>query len=110
MCSAFNELNVSSKLKLVGLIQSSFSKHLQNLKSALSVSKNAFESSEWRTACEMYIVIINQAVYAAENSNSDKSKTTNTKTKNVASASASFDWSHIRISLLENSKQFASLS
>lgn len=103
--SAFNDLNVGSKLKLVGLIQSSFSKHLQNLKSALSTSKNGFESSEWRTACEMYAVLINQAVYAAENC--DKSKVAKTTKNNSV---ASFDWSHIRISLLENSKQFASLS
>ena len=78
------------------------------------MSKNNFESSEWRTACEMYAVIINHAVYAAENS--DKSKPVSNASKSKSSTTtantttASFDWTHIRISLLENSKQFASLS
>lgn len=93
-------------MKLVGLIQSSFSKHLQNLKSALSTG-SGFESSEWRTACEMYVVILNQAIYAAENC--DKSSKPATKTTKNSSV-ALFDWSHIRISLLENLKQFARLS
>lgn len=110
--SSFNDLNVGSKLKLIGLIQSSFSKLVQNLKSALSASKSGFESSEWRSACEMYAIIINYSVNSAENL--DKSKTNgpggNSKTKSGASNNLNFDWSHIRISLLENCKQFGGLS
>ena len=68
-------------MKLVGLIQSSFSKHLQNLKSALSASKMVLNHLNGKTACEMYAVLINQGVYAAENC--DKAKQpANAKAKN----------------------------
>lgn len=104
----FNELSVGSKLKLIGLIQSSFSKHLQNLKSAFSASKNGFESSEWRSSCEMYAVLIYQAVYVAESVDKSKGSASNSKSK--ASNAQIFDWSHIRISLLESLKLFSSFS
>lgn len=95
-------------MKLIGSIQSSFSKHLQNLKSALSHSSSGFESSAWRTACEMFSVIVHQAVYAAENVSVDKAKQPVSSSK--AKTTAAFDWSHIRIALLENLKLFSSFS
>lgn len=113
--SSFLELTTGSKLKLIGLLQSSFSKHVQTLKLALSNSKN-FESSEWRLACEMYSVILFKAVSAAESVGSDKSKTSGGGTSNLGIkskaviASTTFDWGHIKIALLENLKTFASLS
>lgn len=93
-------------MKLVGLIQSAFAKHLQNLKSALYASKNGFEASEWRNSCEMYAILVYQTVYIAENSKGPSTSQTSSKTKTLTT----FDWSHIRIALLENLKLFASLS
>lgn len=105
--SSFNDLTVSSKLKLLGIIQSSFSKHLQNLKLALSESsKNGFEPSDWKSSCEMYSILIYQSVYFAEVSTTAASSSKTTK----SNTSSNFDWSHIRISLLENLKLFSSLS
>ena len=119
--SSFLELTTGSKLKLIGLLQSSFSKHVQTLKLALSSSKNGnnFESSEWRLACEMYLVIVFKAVSAAESVGSDKSKAPGGGASNLgikskaATASTAFDcfdWGHIKIALLENLKTFASLN
>lgn len=105
--SVFNQFNVGSKLKLVGLIQSAFAKHLQNLKSTLSTSKNGFEASQWKTSCEMYAVLVYQTVYIAESSKGP----TNVNSKGKTSVSSNnFDWSHIKIALLENLKLFSSLS
>jgi condensin complex subunit 1 len=109
ICSVFNQFNVGSKLKLVGLIQSAFAKHLQNLKSALSTSKNGFEASEWRNSCEMYAILVYQAVYIAESSKGPSTAAT-TKSKSSNTSNSTFDWSHIRIALLENLKLFASFS
>ena len=97
-------------MKLVGLIQSAFAKHLQNLKSTLSASKNGFEPSEWRNSCEMYAILVYQAVYIAENSKGPSTVSTSSKSKASNTTNSAFDWSHIRIALLENLKIFASLS
>ena len=104
--SVFSHFSASSKLKLIGLIQSALAKHLQNLKSAFCASKNGFEASEWRSSCEMYAVLVYQAVCIAESS-SGSSIATAAKTK---ASNSAFDWSHIRIALLENLKLFASFS
>lgn len=94
-------------MKLVGLIQSAWMKYLDNLRTALNSEKSGFEASEWRSACEMYAVLVYQAVFSAEstvNTNASNSKTSKSTTV------VAFDWSHIRIGLMGGLKDFVRMS
>ena len=78
--------------------------------SLISSSKNGgFESNNWKSACEMYSVLLYQTVCAAENQ-LDKQRPGSTKGKSNVPSIPNFDWSHIRIGLLESLKLFSTFS
>lgn len=100
----FSELNTEKKLKLIGLLQSSFSKFVQSLRADLATG--SFQASQWRQACEIYAVTIWNAVVAAETA-AGAEKSANAAKSKVKGAV--FEWSQARLLVLEKLRLFASL-
>lgn len=108
--SSFAELTAGSKLKLIGLVQSAFSKYSHALRQALTVGRSSFEPTDWKMACEMYAVVLWSSTNAAEAVSSERPSSATSVKLAKGKTGDLFDWSHVRSALLDDIKSFVSLS